>query len=143
MNEKIKEMFCRYFEKELSVEEEKLMKKALQEDEQLQNEYVSFVELQKTVSLNKNLKFSDDFEEKVMKRIVQVQQESDEERFYNSLFLTFKRISLVAAVFLCFIVSFNMISNKEVSINSALSISESPLEQVIEPEFNFFEEISK
>ncbi|MCK5075941.1 MAG: hypothetical protein KAR38_06170, partial [Calditrichia bacterium] len=60
------------------------------------------------------------------------------EEFFNSLFLTFKRISLAAAVFLCVIISYNMINNNEISLAAALSIAENPLEQIIEPELNLF-----
>ncbi len=140
MKDKLQEILYRSFDEKLSLEEELQLNAALMRSEELREEKNNILKIRKKVSSNKHITFNEGFSDRVMDKIKTLKQGNSGEEFFNSLFLTFKKITLAAAVFLSVIISYNMIKNDEISLAAALSVSENPLEQIIEPELNLFVE---
>lgn len=137
MKQKIRKLLYRSFEEPLSIEDEKRLNDALSASDALRLEKESLTRLRKSVAAGKTQHFKPFFAEKVMHQIKSREQESVQERFFESLLRAFKPAIVVATVLVIMLLSYNLIKSDRVSIASAFAQPEVSLDQALDPTILF------
>ena len=130
MDKKLKDFLYRSFDSDLDQEEKRLLEKALSRSKELQREKEILVFLRQNIKRSVNAPFNPGFAERVMNKIKRQNQITENEQFFDSLFVLFRPIAIAATVLIIIIAGYNMSSTSQFSIEGALGIPEVTLDDV-------------
>ena len=130
MDKKLKDLLYRSFDSDLDQEEKRLLEKALSRSKELQREKEMLVFLRQNIKRSVNAPFNPGFAERVMNKIKRQNQITENEQFFDSLFVLFRPIAIAATVLIIIIAGYNMSSTSQFSIEGALGIPEVTLDDV-------------
>ncbi len=110
-----------------------LLEEALEKSQELRKEKESIINLRKRISESAGQTFGTFFADKVMAQIKSGQEESGEERFFESLISVFRPVAIAAVMLLLVLLSYNMVSNQEYSVDGAFAYSQGTVEEAFDP----------
>jgi anti-sigma factor RsiW len=142
MEERILELLYRSFDGELSREERAELDSALADSPELRRERDELVAVRGAVKSSAADSFAPFFAERVMRGVREEREgEGEGARFLESLQCAFRRVALVAAVLVAFLLIYNMNQGGSVSVAAAFGAEETatieelltaPVEEMLE-----------
>ena len=131
MKDKLLELLYRSFDDELTVQEADELAEALNRSEELRAERERIAEMRRALgSVNED--FGPFFAERVMNRLEARPAENGLENLFQSLLLSFRRVALAGAIVAVGLLSYNLISTGDLSLNGAFAATETTLEDVLQ-----------
>jgi len=133
MNDKIMELLYRSFDYRLNEEEQMQLDEALVASPDLQAEKKRIEALRNELTSGRTESFKPFFAERVMKKIDTLEEsEKGLEQLFESMQYFFRRVAVAAAVVVVLLVAYNLKTGDEISLSSAIGISETSLEEILE-----------
>ncbi len=129
MNKKEKKLLFVYFDGKLTNEEEDKFKKSVEKSEVFRTEKQEYEQMRGFISENAERKLKPFFESRVLNELSSQSANFMTVNFAESLALSFRKILAPALIIILFLLSFNLISSGEVSVNSALGIQNVSIEE--------------
>jgi len=134
MNKKELELLYRSFDGELTREEERMLKEALERSEALRAEKRLIEGLRKAIAAGGNASFGPFFADRVMERIGEGPAAAPEPNgFLRSIEAFFRPVALAAAGLSIVILCINLWVGGRVSLEAAFGVPEATLEEALEP----------
>lgn len=134
MNKKIEKLIYKSLDGALSKNEADILEKELQESVNLRNEYKLIKETRKMVSENAVFSFEPFFEERVLQKMNEPEAKETNGIFeINLIPLTFRKIALAALIVLAILITYNLNSGNNYSIENLLGISHTNIEYAFNP----------
>ena len=110
MDEKILELLYRSFDSNLNPDEQKILEYALANSKELKSRKEEMLKMRNSLRSDNLQKFGYLFADKVMQKIINLEEKSKDELFFDSIISIFKPIAIAATFLLVFLVSYNIIS---------------------------------
>lgn len=110
MDEKILEILYRSFDSEINQDEQKQLKDALENSDELQNLKEDILKMRASLKQKDPKSFGYMFADKVMQRINVIEDKSTDELFFDSIISVFKPLAIAATFLLIFMFSYNIIN---------------------------------
>ena len=129
MDKKILELLYRSFDSDLKHDEQKMLNKALEKSEDLKSQKEEILKMRASLKKNKSQSFGYMFADKVMQKIHKIEEESEEQLFFDSIISIFRPLAIAATFLLVFLLSYQMISENGNLIND----SQITLAEVFDP----------
>lgn len=126
-----RKLLYRSFEENLSPAEEKYLEAALGKSAELRWEKSELQKMRTRLAGSSAMGFSPGFSDQVMRRIRQAVPVNGFEEFIESLFWSFKRLAVAAAIVVILLLSINWISQGRVSLGSALAIPQLTVDDTV------------
>ena len=133
MDKKSKDFLYYSFDSDLDQEKKRKLEKALSQSKELQQEKEMLTFLRQNIKSSVNTSFNPGFAERVMQKIIGQNQITENEQFFDSLFVLFRPIAIAATVLIIIIAGYNMSSTNQFSIEGALGIPEVTVDEVYDP----------
>ncbi|OPX35132.1 hypothetical protein B1H10_01950 [candidate division KSB1 bacterium 4484_188] len=137
MNKKLRELLYRSFDADLKEEEKKVLADALSRSAELREEQRQIETVRQKLSATTASSFEPFFADRVMRRIYREQKPKSElESWFEPLMSIFRPIAVAAVFIILLLMSYNMISTKQISVQGALAISNVAVEEAFDPAVN-------
>jgi len=132
MNRKLQKLLYKSFDAELTKTEASLLNDTLKTSDLFRKEKEEIENLRKTVSNTAEKSFSPLFTGRVLQAIEKPENNFTDsfDEFFDSLLLSFRRISLAGAVVVLMLLANNFISADTISLDTALSLQQVSIEDV-------------
>ncbi len=132
-DKKILDLLYRSFDSDLDEEEKKLLEEAMKKSEDLRKEKEQIEAQRQSISNSAVQSFKPFFAERVMSRIHALGETEDAlENFYESLKAVFRRLTIVGAVVMIALISYNLIVGEGLSPDEAFYVSELTYEEILQ-----------
>jgi len=129
MDKKEKNLLFKYLDGELSKEEEFEFNKLVESSKSFKTEKQEYEQMRKFISSNAEKSLKPMFETRVLNELNSKTKNYQKNNFSELLAVSFRKILLPALIIIIFLLSFNLISSGEVSVNSALGIQNVSIEE--------------
>jgi anti-sigma factor RsiW len=137
MKKKILELLYLSFDGRLSDEEQRLLKEALAQSPRLREQKERIEMLRKTIGQQAIRSFRPFFAERVMQAVAAARKTRNGlQRFSDSLQLAFRRVALVGAAAIVFLLVFNVVRTGDLSFAGAFGMPRDTLAEVLESPFD-------
>ena len=133
MDKKLKDLLYRSLDSELNSEEKQTLEKALSQSAELRQEKEMITSLREDIWRCKTTSFNARFADRVMNEISLLNQHSENEQFFESLFVFFRPIAIAAVILIMAIAGYNINSTGRFSLEGALGIPEVTVNDVYDP----------
>jgi hypothetical protein len=133
MDKKLKDLLYRSFDLDLNPKEKKMLEEVLAQSKELQKEKEMIASLRLDIEESEKSSFNPGFADKVMNEIILSDQNSQNEQFFDSLYVLFRPIAIAATVLIIIIAGYNMSSTGQFSVEGALGIPEVTVDDVYDP----------
>lgn len=133
MDKKLIDLLYRSFDSDLDSREKKILEEALADSEELRQEKQIIDSLRQDIKGAKETSFKPGFADKVMNAITNQGLASENEQFFDSLFVFFRPIAIAATILIIIIAGYNIGSSGRFSIEGALGVPEVSVDDVYDP----------
>jgi hypothetical protein len=138
-NKKLELLLYKSFDSHLTEEEAELLRQELQSSKELRRKYNEISEIRKAISNTAETSFDPFFEQRILSKINNTQSERKYVNvFADSLVFSFRKVALVASFLLVALISYNLISGNNYSIEGLLGTSKTPIEYAFDSTLNLF-----
>lgn len=117
------------FEKELSENEKLELAEGLQNNPDFQKQNARLQNMRQMLKSSHGKPFAGDFADRVLNQVRSIN--SEEENLFNSIIMSFRRFAVVSTAAILILVFNNIISGKELSIDSLLALPQISLENTL------------
>jgi len=133
MADKIRDLLYRSLDDELSLEERRILDKALKESEELRHEWEQIKAQRQAIAESSPASFGALFPELVMSRIESLGQgKNGFESFYDTLLLVFRRFAIIGAAILLLLLIYNFKAGDALSTDEIFYASDAAIEKIID-----------
>jgi len=129
MDKKEKNLLFKYLDGELSKDEEFEFNKLVESSKSFRIEKQEFEQMREFISSNAEKSLKPMFETRVLNELNGNPGNYQKNNFSELLAVSFRKILAPALIIILFLLSFNLISSGEVSVNSALGIQNVSIEE--------------
>jgi hypothetical protein len=133
MDKKLKDLLYRSLDSKLNSDEKQTLEQALSQSEELRQEKEMITSLREDIGRSKATSFNARFADRVMNEINLLNQVSENDQFFESLFVFFRPIAIAAIVLIIAIAGYNINSTGRFSLEGALGIPEVTVDDVYVP----------
>lgn len=134
---KLELLIYKSLDSKLSGDESVLLESELQNSEECRKLYRQITELRKTVSSSAETSFSPLFEERLLNKIFRQEAKLQPlNGLTESLALSFRKVALIGSVVLLVLISYNVASGENYSIESILGTYSAPIEYALDTTYN-------
>jgi anti-sigma factor RsiW len=133
MDKKLKDLLYRSLDSKLNSDEKQTLEQALSQSEELRQEKEMITSLREDIRRSKATSFNARFADRVMNEINLLNQVSENDQFFESLFVFFRPIAIAAIVLIIAIAGYNINSTGRFSLEGALGIPEVTVDDVYVP----------
>ena len=129
MNDRLYNLLLKSLDSELRPEAQKELENALKESEEMRLAQDELLKLRTSLNRKSEHNFSAGFEERVMARISDLQQET----INSGLNLIFRPVAIAAVALIIILASFNMASSDQFTVQGAFAVTEVAPEEAFNP----------
>ena len=133
----LEKLIYKSLDSKLSEKEHETLITELMKSDEYFSEYNRLLEIRHAVSETKETDFEPFFEERLLKKLNHtVNDEKYFDLLSNSLFASFRRVAVAAIIILIILVSYNLNSGNNYSIQNLLGLSQAKIENAFDPFLN-------
>ena len=136
MKKEERDLLIKSLDSKLSASEEKILKNALNDSEELANERDRLLDLRQSLKTSRANSFANGFEDRVMAKI----QGGNNEEFSRYLFRVFKPVAIAAILLIIITASVNVWNSEQISLDGIMAINDVSPEEAFNPLNDLVEE---